>query len=80
MSNTLSFIKIFSECVVKAKDSKDEKFIQEEYFLDQVMKAGLASNAKEWFMLGVEAIKFHDLAPVAYMETIKKMAGQYDQT
>jgi hypothetical protein len=65
---------IFTECMLQYKTTRDEKYIEEWYFMQEVKKANLAETTDQWFLLGALAYRVHDVAPKAMKLTLDIMA------
>lgn len=66
-------LKIFTDCMLKYKDTQDEKYGEEWYFMEQVFNANLVAEPKQYFLLGQLAQKIHDIGPRAMKDTLKMM-------
>ena len=76
MDNREKLLKIYIDCFVKVKQKGDiEAMVSTDFFFEEVMKAGLAKTAKEWFLLGALAQQVHDFGPEGMKKTMDMLAG-----
>ena len=70
---TEKLLKIFTQCMLRLFETKDLKYSEEWYFMEEVFNAHLIEGDKQLFLLGALAQKVHDGGPEAFKRTAKMM-------